>query len=169
MVRHLTAKQNVDIRPIPGPGISGRVAAPAAAAPPPAAHAEASRLSSERVDDVIPMSPFRRTAEHAVMSKRTSATTVFEVDMTRVDQIRSRQKKAFAERSGIRLTFLPFIVKATVDALKQWPILNASVEGDSIVYKKTSTSAWRWRSTGASSCPSSATWTRRTFSASRAR
>jgi 2-oxoglutarate dehydrogenase E2 component (dihydrolipoamide succinyltransferase) len=62
--------------------------------------------------------------------------TVFEVDMTRVDQLRQKHKAAYEERSGIRLTFLPFILKATVDALKDWPVLNASIDGDSVVYRK---------------------------------
>jgi 2-oxoglutarate dehydrogenase E2 component (dihydrolipoamide succinyltransferase) len=84
------------------------------------------------------MSPIRRkTAEHMVLSKRTSAhvSTVFEVDMTRVDQLRHRHKAAFEQR-GARLTFLPFILKAVVDGLKEFPILNARIEGDSIVYNK---------------------------------
>jgi 2-oxoglutarate dehydrogenase E2 component (dihydrolipoamide succinyltransferase) len=85
------------------------------------------------------MSPIRRkTAEHMVLSKRTSAhvTTVFEIDMTRVDQLRQKHKAAYAERSGVKLTYMPFILKATVDALKAWPVLNASIDGDSIVYRK---------------------------------
>ena len=84
------------------------------------------------------MSPIRRkTAEHMVLSKRTSAhvSTVFEVDMTRVDQLRHKHRGAYEERSGVKLTYLPFILKATVDALKAFPVLNSSVEGDSIVYR----------------------------------
>jgi pyruvate dehydrogenase E2 component (dihydrolipoamide acetyltransferase) len=85
------------------------------------------------------MSPIRRkTAEHMTLSRRLSAhvSTVWEIDMTRVDQLRARHKQSFEERSGVKLSYLPFVVKATVDALKAFPILNASVEGDSIVYKK---------------------------------
>ena len=92
----------------------------------------------ERVQ-VVPMSPIRRkTAEHMVLSKRTSAhvTTVFEIDMTRIDQLRQKYRQAYEERSGVKLTYLPFIVKATVDALKTFPVLNASVDGDAIVYKQ---------------------------------
>jgi 2-oxoglutarate dehydrogenase E2 component (dihydrolipoamide succinyltransferase) len=92
----------------------------------------------ERVE-IVPMSPIRRkTAEHMVLSRRVSAhvSTVWEIDMTRVDQLRAKHREAFEQRSGVKLTYLPFILKATVDALKAFPILNASVEGDSIVYKK---------------------------------
>jgi len=84
------------------------------------------------------MSPIRkRTAEHMVVSKRTSAhvSTVWEIDMSRVDQLRRKYGQGYQERSGVKLTYLPFIMKATVDALKAFPVLNASVEGDSIIYR----------------------------------
>ncbi len=84
------------------------------------------------------MSPIRkRTAEHMVLSKRTSAhvSTVFEVDMTRVDQLRLAHKAAFEQR-GVRLTYTAFILKAVVDGLKAFPALNASIDGDNIVYHK---------------------------------
>jgi 2-oxoglutarate dehydrogenase E2 component (dihydrolipoamide succinyltransferase) len=84
------------------------------------------------------MSPIRRkTAEHMVQSKRTSAhvTTFFEIDMSHVDRLRQKHKRGYEERSGVKLTYLPFILKATVDALKAFPILNSSVEGDAIVYR----------------------------------
>jgi 2-oxoglutarate dehydrogenase E2 component (dihydrolipoamide succinyltransferase) len=111
---------------------------PRAAAPTPVAPAVPSHHPRERVE-IVPMSTIRRkTAEHMVLSKRTSAhvTTVFEVDMSRVAELRRRHKPAYEQRDGVRLTYLPFILKATVDALKAFPILNASVDGDSIVYKK---------------------------------
>jgi len=84
------------------------------------------------------MSPIRKkTAEHMVLSKRTSAhvTTVFEIDMTRVDQLRKKYRQQYEERSGLKLTYMPFILKATIDALKSLPVLNSSVEGDAIVYR----------------------------------
>ena len=84
------------------------------------------------------MSPIRRkTAEHMVLSKRTSAhvSTVFEIDMTRIDQLRRKHKAAFEER-GVRLTYTPFVLKAVVDALKAFPVLNASIDGETIVYHK---------------------------------
>jgi pyruvate dehydrogenase E2 component (dihydrolipoamide acetyltransferase) len=79
----------------------------------------------------------RRIAEHMILSKRTSAHvhSVFEVDFTRVMQIRNRKKEEY-ERVGVKLTFLPFIVKAAVDALRAVPVVNASVDGENIVYKR---------------------------------
>ena len=85
------------------------------------------------------MSPIRKkTAEHMVLSKRISAhvTTVFEIDMTRVDHLREKYRPQYEERSGVKLTYMPFILKATVDALKAFPVLNSSVEGDAIVYRR---------------------------------
>ena len=85
------------------------------------------------------MSPIRKkTAEHMVLSRRTSAhvSTVFEIDMTRVDELRRRHRTAWEESSGVRLTFMPFILKAVIDALKAFPILNARVDGDSIAYHR---------------------------------
>jgi 2-oxoglutarate dehydrogenase E2 component (dihydrolipoamide succinyltransferase) len=87
---------------------------------------------------VVPMSVMRkRIAEHMVMSRRTSAHvhSVFEVNFGRVAQIREA-KKAEYERAGVKLTYLSFIVKAVVDALRAVPVVNASVQGDNIVYHK---------------------------------
>ncbi len=84
------------------------------------------------------MSPIRKkTAEHMVVSKRTSAhvSTVFEVDMTRVEQLRQTHRAAFEER-GVKLSYMPFILKAVVDALKAFPVLNASIDAENIVYHK---------------------------------
>jgi pyruvate dehydrogenase E2 component (dihydrolipoamide acetyltransferase) len=167
VVRKIAAEHRVDIREVPGTGIGGRVtkqdilghiegrgaasppaAPPAAAAPaapvvppaPPAARPAAAPVPpgpAGRVE-VVPMSPIRRkTAEHMVLSKRTSAhvSTVFEIDMTRVDQLRQKHRASFEER-GVRLTWIPFVLKAVVDALKVHTVLNASIDGDSIVYHK---------------------------------
>ena len=85
------------------------------------------------------MSPIRKkTAEHMLLSKRTSAhvSTVFEIDMTRVDELRKKHRESWEQTSGVRLTYLPFILKAVVDALKSFPILNARVDGDNIAYHK---------------------------------
>ena len=98
----------------------------------------AARPASARVE-VVPMSPIRKkTADHMVLSKRTSAhvSTVWEVDMTRVAALRAKYKPLYEERSGVNLTYTPFIVKAATDAIKAFKVLNASVEGDSIVYHK---------------------------------
>ena len=119
----------------PAPVAASPVAAEAPAAPAPFVPAY---KPGERVE-VVPMSPIRKkTAEHMVLSKRISAhvNTVWEVDMTRVDQLRRKHKDAWQERHGVNLTYLPFIMKAVVDALKAFPVLNSSVDGDAIVYKK---------------------------------
>ena len=110
---------------------------PAPAAPPAAPAPAPAGAAGSRVQ-VVPMSPIRRkTAEHMVLSKRTSAhvSTVFEIDMTRVAQLRDRHKAAFEER-GAKLTYMAFILKAVVEALKAHPVVNASVDGDSIVYHR---------------------------------
>ena len=85
------------------------------------------------------MTPIRRkTAEHMILSKRTSAhvSTVFEIDRTRVDQLRLKYRTGWEERSGVRLTYMPFILKAVTDALQAFPVLNARIDGESIVYHK---------------------------------
>jgi 2-oxoglutarate dehydrogenase E2 component (dihydrolipoamide succinyltransferase) len=127
------------IAPPPAPVIAPPP--PAVATPPlatlPAAASAPPVPGSARVE-VVPMSPIRRkTAEHMVLSKRTSAhvSTVFEVDMTRIDQLRQKHKAGFEQR-GVRLTYTPFILKAVVDALKAFPVLNASIDGDNVVYHK---------------------------------
>jgi pyruvate dehydrogenase E2 component (dihydrolipoamide acetyltransferase) len=89
-------------------------------------------------DVVEKMSVMRkRIAEHMVLSRRTSAHvhSVFEVNFSRVAQIREKKKAEF-ERAGAKLTYLSFIMKAAVDALRAVPIVNASVDGDAIVYHK---------------------------------
>jgi 2-oxoglutarate dehydrogenase E2 component (dihydrolipoamide succinyltransferase) len=128
--------------PEPAPAAApAATAPPAAPAGPPAAPAApfvAAFQPGERIQ-VVPMSPIRKkTAEHMVLSKRLAAhvTTVFEMDLTRVDHLRKKYRQGYEERSGVKLTYLPFILKATVDALKAFPVLNSSVDNDSIVYKQ---------------------------------
>jgi 2-oxoglutarate dehydrogenase E2 component (dihydrolipoamide succinyltransferase) len=79
----------------------------------------------------------KKIAEHMVMSRRTSAHvhTVFNVNFSTIERIR-RQKQADYERLGTKLTFMPFIAKAVVDALRAHPEFNASIDGDNIVYHK---------------------------------
>ena len=103
-----------------------------------AAGAATARQAGGGGDRVEKMSPMRkRIAEHMVASRRTSAHvhSVFEVNFSRVAQIREAKKAEF-ERSGAKLTFLSFIVKAAVEALRAVPIVNASVDGDTVVYHK---------------------------------
>ena len=80
----------------------------------------------------------KMTAEHMVRSKATSAhvTSFAEADVTGLVRLRESNKEAFQEREGVKLTYTPFFVKAAVEALREHPILNASVEGDKIVLKK---------------------------------
>ena len=77
-------------------------------------------------------------AEHMVLSKHTAphVTTFFEVDFTNIARLRDRVKKDFEAKNGAKLTFMPFIIKATIDALKTLPVVNASLDGDNIVYKQ---------------------------------
>ncbi len=86
---------------------------------------------------VEPMSIMRqKIAEHMIFSKRTSAhvTTVHKTDFTKIAKLRDKHKAAFLERYGFALTFLPFVLRATAVALRQYPILNASIEGTNILY-----------------------------------
>ena len=88
--------------------------------------------------EVQPMDRMRKmTAEHMVRSKATSAhvTSFAEADVTGLVQLREANKEAFREREGVKLTYTPFFVKAAVEALREHPLLNASVEGDKIVIK----------------------------------
>ncbi len=106
-------------------------APPAPAEMPPLPRGE---MAKARVE---PMSGMRqKIAEHMVFSKRTSAhvTTVHKVDMTRVARMRERYKAAFQQRYGFSLTYLPFVARAAGAALRQYPILNASIEGTNIIY-----------------------------------
>ena len=92
----------------------------------------------ERVS-VVPMTAMRKKiAEHMILSQDTSAhvTQVTEVDMQATMKLRARHKQAFEERNGAPLTVTAFMVRAAVEALKAFPVVNASVDGDNIVYKK---------------------------------
>jgi pyruvate dehydrogenase E2 component (dihydrolipoamide acetyltransferase) len=139
-VAHVVPPPVPRIPAITPPPVPAVVAAPMPTAPTvqPAHTGTTARAVGSRVE-VVPMSPIRKkTADHMVASKRTSAhvSTVWEVDMTRVAALRTKHKKAYEERSGVKLTYTPFIVKAVIDSLKEFRVLNASVEGDSIVYHR---------------------------------
>ncbi len=124
--------------PPPVPGLSSTTVAASPNPQPAQATGGIPGQKGSRVE-VVPMSPIRKkTADRMVMSKRTSAhvSTVWEVDMTRVAALRDKHRKSYEERSNVRLTYTPFIVKAATDAIKAFPVLNASVDGDSIVYRK---------------------------------
>ena len=80
----------------------------------------------------------RRIAENMVASRRVSAhvNTVFEMDCSKLVEARSKLKNQFEERDGVKLTYTPMIVKALVESLKAFPILNAAIDGDNVVYKQ---------------------------------
>ena len=119
--------------PAPAPIAPAPVIAPAA--PPMPAHP--AFAAGDRVT-IEPMSNMRRRiAENMLNSRRVSAhvTTIFEVDFTNIARLRERVKKQFEAQNGVKLTYLPFVIKATIDALKADPVVNSSVEGENIVYK----------------------------------
>ncbi|MGH7522507.1 MAG: dihydrolipoamide acetyltransferase family protein [Gemmatimonadales bacterium] len=154
LVRKIAAEHSVDISRIPGSGYAGRVtkqdilgyierapAAPPAHGAPRTAHAvgaiEHPAVEPWPGDRVEPWSKIRKiTADHMVMSKRVSAhvASFFEVDFTRVAQLRGKAKQSYTER-GVNLTFLAFIVKACADNLRKHPVVNAAVSGDSTIYR----------------------------------
>ena len=120
-----------------GPAASARQASASGAGPAASAGHTPAYAPNDNVD-VQPMSVMRKKiAEHMVFSKRTSAHvySVFEVSYQKVDQLR-KAKKADYERQGAKLTFTSFIAKAVVDTLRRHPVINASIDGDNIVYKK---------------------------------
>jgi len=89
--------------------------------------------------DLVPMTNMRRIiAQRMIESRRTSAHVhcMFEVDMTRIVNLRNKLKSSFEQRNGARLTFMPFFVRAAIIALQQFPIVNGSIEGDSIRYHR---------------------------------
>lgn len=165
LVRKIAAENNVDIAGIQGTGVSGRVtksdildylqqpkpeqpaaaekAAPAPApAPQPQPQARAPRPAPQFAEGenvrLEPLSVMRkRIAQHMIQSKQTSAHvhTVFEVDFTNVEKLRRQHKDAYAER-GVKLTYMPFIVQAVIAGLREFPILNASMDDTNTVFHR---------------------------------
>ncbi len=145
LVRKLAADNGVDLAAVTGTGVGGRIrksdvlaaaAAKAAPAPAPAAAAPAAAPAAAAVATsplrgrTEKMTRLRRViAERMVESLQTSAqlTTVIEVDVTRISMLRQKAKKSFEATEGVKLSFLPFFAKASVEALKQFPQLNASI------------------------------------------
>lgn len=159
LVRKIAQEHGVDISKLEGTGLSGRVtkndilsfiesgATPAPAAPPQRAAAPAPvqepvapppprPQASDRVEQMSVMR--KKISEHMVLSRRTSAhvTTVYEIDMTRVARLRDKYRDEFYQRTGTKLTFMPFIFEAVNKALRKFPIFNAQVNGDQIIYKQ---------------------------------
>jgi pyruvate dehydrogenase E2 component (dihydrolipoyllysine-residue acetyltransferase) len=117
--------------PMPGPEV------PRPAAPP---STPASRPAPAAIPgDLVPMTQMRKIImQRMVESRRTSAHVhcMFEVDMTRIVNLRNKLKSSFEQRNGARLTFMPFFVRAAIIALQQFPIVNASVEGEAVRYHR---------------------------------
>jgi pyruvate dehydrogenase E2 component (dihydrolipoamide acetyltransferase) len=125
-----------------------RVAAAASAAPPNEASAPAVTTPEPVTPrptpaaypgDLVPMTNMRKLiAKHMIESRHTSAHVhcMYEVDLTRVVNLRNKLKGGFEQRHGVRLTFMPFFVRAAIIALQQWPIVNANIEGESIRYHR---------------------------------
>ena len=80
----------------------------------------------------------KKIAEHMVLSRRTSAhvTTVYEIDMTKIARLRDQHKAAFFDRTGTKLTYMPFIFQAITTAIRKFPIFNSQLSGDQIIYKR---------------------------------
>jgi pyruvate dehydrogenase E2 component (dihydrolipoamide acetyltransferase) len=109
------------------------------AAPSPSVTASRPAPSAPFPGDLVPLTNMRKIiAQRMIESRRTSAHVhcMYEVDFTRIVNIRNKHKAGFEQRHGARLTFMPFFVRAAVMALQQWPIINASLEGDSIRYHR---------------------------------
>ena len=115
-------------------------APPAISAPQPAPRGDYAppAITTAAGDRVEKMSVMRRKiAEHMTFSKQTSAhvTSVYEIDMTNVQKFRERNKAEFQSRFGTKLTFMPFIFQAVNNAIRKYPVVNAQVDGENIVYK----------------------------------
>jgi len=151
LVRRMAREHNIDLRRIQGTGLNGRISkedvlkylkegatAPAAARIPsspaavtpgaPPAQLEGKLEPMSRMRSIIAqrMAESRRNAPHAY--------SIYKVDMTRVVRAREKQRAAFEQRNGVKLTYMPFIAAAAVDALRKFPIVNASIEGSAIRY-----------------------------------
>ena len=163
LVRKIAAENNVDLRGIQGTGASGRItkqdilghlegapapapavspaptAAPSTPIAPAAAKAAPAPTAAPLPGELVPLSKMRSIiAKRMVESKATSphVHTVFKVDMTRIVKLREKEKNKYEQRNGVKLTYMPFITRAAVQALRKHPIVNASMQGESILYNK---------------------------------
>jgi len=159
LVRKIAREHGVSLSQISGTGLGGRItkqdimafierapsaaAAPSAPAAPQAAASAPSRPTAPAPaaypGDLVPLTNMRKIiAQRMIESRRTSAHVhcMYEVDFTRIVTQRAKHKNGFEQRHGVRLTFMPFFVRAALIAVQQWPIINASLEGDSIRYHR---------------------------------
>lgn len=163
LVRNIAKEHGIDISRIPGSGLSGRVtkkdilsfietgaalrpedllkkgaSAPSFTTQPARSDYSAPPVVTAVGDRVEKMSVMRKKiAEHMTFSKQTSAhvTSVYEIDMTNVAKFREENKREFQARYGTKLTYMPFIFQAVTNAIRKYPVVNAQVDGESIIYK----------------------------------
>ena len=156
LVRKIAAEHGIEIAALSGTGIAGRVTkrdimqalesgtasrgARPAFAPAGGGAEQGFPLPQGWDGDVVePMSKMRSlTSEHMVNARRHAAhvTSFFEVDLTRISRIRQKNRGAFEQQTGQKLTFMPFVIKAVTDCLKRHPMLNAAHDGRSIIFRK---------------------------------
>ena len=154
LVRKIAREHNVNLSQVSGTGLGGRItkqdimafldrsqapAAQAAGAPAPARAPQTAPAAAPIPGDLVPATQMRKIiAQRMIESRRTSAHvhSMFEVDLTRIVSLRNKLKAGFEQRHGARLTFMPFFVRAAIIALQQFPIVNASMEGESIRYHR---------------------------------
>lgn len=159
LVRKMARDMGIDLRQVPGSGIAGRITKldivnwnqhprtaavhTALAEKPVLSRVETTHVNGHELLEGVPvrrekMSKMRRLiAEHMVESVRVSphVTTVFEIDLSRVVSIREKNKTTFSKREGFNITFTPFLIAAAVQAIKKFPIVNVSVDGDEVLWK----------------------------------
>jgi len=154
LVKRMAREEKVDLSDVEGTGLGGRitkqdmldylsernkiveVARPLVQ---PVQKESVSFITSSGDDEVVPMSAMRKTiADHMIASRRTSAhvTTVFEVNMTPIVALRKQLADEFIRKEGFKLSFMPFFIKGVVDSLKKFPVMNASLKGNNIIYRK---------------------------------
>jgi len=164
LVRKIAREHGVSLSQIAGSGLGGRItkqdimafverqgsqparvgtdafARPAERSEAPPAGPQAPRPAPASFPgDLVPMTNMRKIiAQRMIKSRRTSAHVhcMYEVDFTRIVNLRAKHKNGFEQRHGVRLTFMPFFVRAAIIAVQQWPIINASLEGDNIRYHR---------------------------------
>ncbi|BFQ92741.1 2-oxoglutarate dehydrogenase complex dihydrolipoyllysine-residue succinyltransferase [Gallibacterium anatis] len=143
-VRRLLAENDLDPSKIKGSGVGGRLTREdveaylaSASKAPAAAAAEPAPVLAARSEKRVPMTRLRkRIAERLLEAKNSTAmlTTFNELDMTPIKKLRKQYGEQFEKKHGVRLGFMSFYVKAVVEALKRYPEINASLDGDDIVY-----------------------------------
>jgi pyruvate dehydrogenase E2 component (dihydrolipoyllysine-residue acetyltransferase) len=166
LVRKIAREHGVSLSQISGTGLGGRItkqdimsfierqgsaqpSAPTAPSVPVAAPSPTGQASAPPAPprpapaaypgDLVPMTNMRKLiAKHMIESRRTSAHVhcMYEVDFTRIVNLRNKHKNGFEQRHGVRLTFMPFFVRAAIIAIQQWPIINANIDGENIRYHR---------------------------------